>query len=169
MVVFMKLSVCYYGNPILRKKTKKITNFNDDLKSLVNDMIETMLTEDGVGLAANQVGESLSLAIIDPYPAKGGLTRMILVNPEIDFLNEETDIEEEGCLSVPKIYGKVKRYKNIRVKAQDINGKKIEFDAYGFMARIIQHEVDHLNGSLFVDKVITKDKKRIENELKEKF
>lgn len=160
-------NLCYYGNPVLRKKARPITEFNESLEKLVNDMIETMHTADGVGLAAPQIGESLQLAIVDPSPDQGGLTRMILVNPEIKPAGDETEVAEEGCLSVPGIYARVKRPFRIEVKAQDLKGNPLNFEATGFTARIIQHEVDHLNGVMFVDKVLAKDRPMVEKALKE--
>lgn len=163
----MILNRCFIGNPILRKKAAKITVFDMNLIRLAEDMIETMLASDGVGLAAPQIGKSIQLAIVDPEPSKGGLTRLILVNPEIHAIGDKTEVAEEGCLSVPGIYAKVKRAYSVRVKAQDLNGKPLDFEAHGFLARIIQHETDHLNGILFVDKVLPKEKERVEKELKE--
>lgn len=159
--------LCYYGNPILRKKALPVKDFNEDLKKLVDDMIETMLISDGVGLAAPQIGESIQLAIVDPSPHLGGTTRMILVNPEITPVGNQSEVAQEGCLSVPGIYAKVKRPLTIEVKAQDIHGEPLVFEASGFTARIILHETDHLKGMMFVDKVIAKDKPMVEQALKE--
>jgi peptide deformylase len=159
--------VCYYGNPILRKKAEKVQQFDEDLKKLIDDMIETMLVKDGVGLAAPQIGASLRIAIVDPDPSKGGLTRLVLINPEVEAVDVQSEVMEEGCLSVPGVYAKVKRASAIRVKSLDAQGREQNFDAAGFLARVVQHEVDHLNGVLFVDKVLPKDRIRVEKELRE--
>lgn len=163
----MKLPICYFGNPVLRKKAKKIETFDDELKKLAEDMIETMLTADGVGLAAPQIGKSIQMVIVDPDPSTNGQTRIILINPEIEIIGSDKEVMEEGCLSIPGIYGHVKRPKSILVKAQDLEGKPMQFEAHGFFARVVQHETDHLKGTLFVDKILPRDKKRVEKELKE--
>lgn len=163
----MVLKRCFYGNPILRKKALKITVFDEKLKKLAYDMAETMTVSDGVGLAAPQVGESIQIVVVDPEPAKGGVSRLFLVNPEIEPIGDRTEVAEEGCLSVPGIYARVKRWFALNVKAQDLDGKPIAFEATGFLARIVQHETDHLKGILFVDKIIVRDKAKVEKELKE--
>lgn len=163
----MVLNRCYYGNQILRKKAVPVEKFDEELEKLVGNMIETMLVADGVGLAAPQIGESIRLIIVDPEPDKNGLTRLVLVNPELEFVGNDKDVKEEGCLSVPGIYANVERYLNVKVKAKDIKGKAVVFDAYGFTARILQHEIDHLDGIMFVDRVNEKDKKKLEKPLKE--
>ena len=163
----MKFQILIYGNPVLRKKSVPITEFNEDLKKLSEDMIETMMNADGVGLAAPQIGKNIRIVIVDPDPSQNGLTRMILVNPEITPITENKEVMEEGCLSVPGIYGRVKRPTDLRVKAQDLDGKPIEFETRGFFSRVIQHEIDHLDGVIFTDKVLPKDKKKVEKELKE--
>ncbi|HCL56193.1 MAG TPA: peptide deformylase [Spirochaetia bacterium] len=165
----MVRKICYYGNPILRKKAAKVEKFDNELKELIDDMIETMYEADGVGLAAPQIGESLQIAIVDPDPSQNGLTRIVLMNPEIETIGIESEVKEEGCLSVPGIYSEVKRNLRLKVKAQDIDGSPLEFEADGFFARIIQHETDHLNGVLFVDKVIPREKSKVEKKLKELF
>lgn len=163
----MVRKLCYYGNPVLRKKTVPVTQFDENLKGLVQDMIETMLVSDGVGLAAPQIGESIRLVIVDPSPDEGGITRLVLINPELTPVGEGTEVAEEGCLSVPGIYARVKRFSRIQVKAQDVDGNPLNFEAEGFTARIIQHETDHINGILFVDKVLVKDRPAVEKALKE--
>ncbi len=135
------------GDDILSKKTRPVEKFDEKLALLVNDMIETMHKADGVGLAAPQVGILRSVVIIEPEKGKP----LALVNPEI--LSAEGEEEgQEGCLSIPGIYGTVKRPTKVKVKAQDVNGKTFKFDAEGFAARVVCHELDHLQGILFDSK-----------------
>lgn len=117
------------------------------MQSFIKDMIKTMYEADGIGLAASQVGIDINLAVI---AVKDG--EMVLVNPKITRYGLRKESVEEGCLSVPGVWGMVKRSKHIKVKAMGLDGKRIEFKAEGFFARVVQHEVDHLNGILFIDK-----------------
>ena len=139
------------GDDILRKKSKPVLELNDRLKELISDMKETMKIHGGCGLAAVQVGILKRIIICAPEEDKDSI---VLINPEI--LDKSTEVEEdfEGCLSVDGMRGKVVRPKNIVVKAKDENMNDVEFDADGFFARIICHEVDHLDGILYTDKVI---------------
>ena len=146
------LEILTYPNPVLRKKTTSVTTFNDDLKTLVKNMAATMYDAPGVGLAAPQVGESLRLVVIDVTPEDEENKLLVLANPEI-CEEEGSVIEEEGCLSLPELVANVKRFARIKVKAQNINGEPIEFEAEEWFARIIQHEIDHLQGTLFLDKI----------------
>lgn len=160
-----------YPNRILRQKTKTVTSFDDDLKKLVADMVETMYAAPGVGLAANQIGVSLQVAVIDVSRDKERKKEnLVLVNPEI-IDTEGYQIGEEGCLSIVDLSAKVKRYRKISVRALDIEGKAIEFEAEDHFARVIQHEVDHLNGLLFIDHISSLKrnlyKKRLKKELKQ--
>ena len=142
------LKILTNPDPILRQKAKPVTNFSDKkLQKLIPEMIETMQKSDGVGLAAPQVGESIRLAVVT-YRKK----TIVLINPEITKKSLMREWGEEGCLSVPTIYGDVKRHKKITVKYLDAQGKKQTIQAFGMLARIIQHEVDHLDGILFIDK-----------------
>ena len=138
-------------NPILQQKTKKITEITPEIKQLILDMGQTMKDNKGVGLAANQVSQSIRLCLISTE--KGP---MALINPQITWKSLRKDIEEEGCLSCPGIWGWVKRAKIIYVKALNQEGKSIKFRAEGLFARVIQHEIDHLNGILIIDKFIKK-------------
>ena len=146
----MKRKINIYGNDVLRKKSYTVCEFGEKLHKLVDDMFETMYGAEGVGLAAPQIGISESLCVVDSY--REASEKLVLINPEI-IAGEGEIVGIEGCLSVPEISGEVKRYEKICVKAQDIHGNKLEFEAYGFLARIIQHETDHLNGVLFVDRL----------------
>lgn len=137
-----------YGDEILRKKAKKVEKFDERLSQLLDDMAETMYQANGVGLAAPQVGILKRAVVID---VGEGLVE--LINPVI-VEQEGEQVEVEGCLSVPDVLGEVKRPKMVRVEAQDRMGNKIELSGEDLMARAICHEVDHLDGVLFVDKVI---------------
>ncbi|HHX23609.1 MAG: peptide deformylase [Tepidanaerobacteraceae bacterium] len=137
-----------YGDDVLRKKSKKVTVFNERLKLLISDMIETMTNAEGVGLAAPQVGILKRVIVIDV-----GEGAFALINPEIVSQEGEV-IEAEGCLSIPGVYGEVPRPAKIKVKAQDVRGMPIEVEGEGLLARALSHEIDHLDGKLFVDKAI---------------
>lgn len=137
-------------DPILRRKAKAIKNPADPLlRQLAEDMVETMHRAPGVGLAAPQVGESKRLLVADCGEEFGGLH--VLVNPKITH-QEGTQIGVEGCLSFPNLYGDVERAEMVMVKAQDLNGHWFKLEAHGLLSRCFQHEIDHLDGILFVDK-----------------
>ena len=138
-----------YPDPVLRQKVERVTNFDDSLKELAADLAETMYAAPGSGLAANQIGECVSVIVID-ISAEEEKKYLVLVNPEI-VDKEGAQIDDEGCLSVIDLTAKVKRYQKLLVRAQDIEGKAWEFPAEDFLARVLQHEVDHLNGILFID------------------
>lgn len=146
------LEILTYPNPVLRKKTTRVTAFNDELKALVHDMAETMYDAPGIGLAAPQVGRSIRLVIMDLSDKDEPRQLLVLANPEISE-GEGEELAEEGCLSLPDLTAKVKRFTHIKVKAQNIDGEPIEFEAEEWFARVVQHEVDHINGTLFLDKI----------------
>jgi peptide deformylase len=155
----MVLPITTVGDPVLRQKGQEIVDFADtSLQRLIDDMIPTMYTRDGVGLAAPQVGESLQLAVVIPDPeefeqyARTAQEALIILNPRIVKHSWFQNKFEEGCLSVPDVYGIVKRWNNVTVEFQDRYGTKKQISASGLMARILQHEIDHLNGILFIDK-----------------
>lgn len=137
------------GDEILREKAKEVTKFDDRIYKLLNNMMETLSQEDGVGLAAPQIG--VSKRVIIAYNEESD-TIVEVINPEI-ISNSGEIIDNEGCLSVPGRVGKVNRAKDIVVKGQNAAGKPVEFNASGMFARIIQHEIDHLDGILFIDKL----------------
>ncbi len=139
------------GDEILRKKSKEVTVLNDRLKELIVDMKETMNKMEGVGIAAVQVGILKRIIICKPSEEE---KEVVLINPVIVSKSDETEEDSEGCLSVEGYKGDVIRPKSIVVKAKDENMNDIEFDAEGFFARIICHEVDHLDGILYTDKVV---------------
>lgn len=137
------------GDDLLRKKSRDVTNFDKKLADLLDDMIETMHKENGVGIAAPQVGILRKAVVVEPEEGK----IYELVNPQIISAEGEAE-DSEGCLSVPKVYGIVKRPTKVVVRAYDRNGRQFELKAKDFAARIVCHELDHLDGVLFVDKVI---------------
>jgi peptide deformylase len=143
------LPIVMHPDPILEKECEKVTDFDKKLKKLLANMYDTMLEADGVGLAAPQVGIDLQVAVVDIGDESGTIE---LINPEIiDADGTQTDLE--GCLSFPGLYGEVTRPYVIKVRTQDRKGRMIEFQAEGFLARAIQHEIDHLHGILFTSKV----------------
>ena len=141
-----------YPGKVLREKTHRVTECDAELDKLIDDMIETMYAAPGVGLAANQVGVSKQVAVIDVGARDEKSPLFVLINPEI--VNLEGEVEaEEGCLSVPDYTTVLKRAMKVCVKGLDRNGKPVEIEAEGLLARALQHEIDHLNGILFVDRM----------------
>ena len=156
------LKIITHPNPVLRKKSKEIKVKDietKEFKSLLSSMIKTMIETDGVGLAAPQIGKSIRLAIIN---SKDG--PFCIVNPKITKKSWAKELEMEGCLSIPGIFGKVKRHKKISLTYYDRSGKKVKKSVQGLMARVMQHEIDHLNGILFIDKAIEIKDSRTEDE-----
>ncbi|MGG5462365.1 peptide deformylase [Clostridium sp. B9] len=140
-------NIRFNDDEILRKKCRVVDDINDRMKTLINDMIETMYENNGVGLAAPQVGILKKIFVVDVMDGEGP---RVFINPEItEMAGEQTD--EEGCLSLPGRHKPVKRANNIKVKALNIDGEEFELEAEGFLARAIQHENDHLYGVLFID------------------
>ncbi len=139
-----------YPHPVLREKAQPITEFDQQLKTLVKDMADTMYDAPGVGLAANQIGIARQMVLVDRSTQDDERKYIVLINPVISA-GEGSIVDEEGCLSVIECTAKVKRFRKIHVTAQDVEGKHLEFDAEERFARIIQHEVDHLLGTLFID------------------
>ena len=159
------LEVVHYGDPILRKKCNSVKDFSK-LESLLNDMFDTMYEENGIGLAANQVGFNMNLFIIDISSIEEDEKRRVFINGEI--INSEGESWfEEGCLSIPDIRLNVKRPDIIKFKYQDEKGQEHEEDFDGLLARAIQHEVDHLNGVFIVDRVSKSEKMSVAKELKD--
>jgi len=137
------------GDPVLRSKAKKISTLTKKTNDLIDNMFETMYAEEGVGLAAPQVGILKRIAVVDIREGN----KIVLINPEI-IEEEGKAIREEGCLSIPGETGNVIRSEKIKVRSLDREGNEIEFEAEGLEARAIQHEIDHLDGILFIDKVV---------------
>ena len=135
---------------VLRKKCLKVENIDETLVTLADDMIETMYAASGLGLAANQVGVTSDLFVIDVGIEKEKRDPVIIINPIITASEEEV-IAEEGCLSIPEVFAQVKRFQHVEVKGYDLKGNELRYEAEGFLARAFQHEMDHLNGVLFWD------------------
>lgn len=140
-----------YPESVLRKPTEHIDTFDSDLKQLAEDMAETMYDAPGIGLAAPQIGESVKLIVVDTTKGdEDSKEFMAMVNPQI-VEHEGSQLDEEGCLSVPELTSKVPRYKKVTVTYQDLDGKPYELQAENRFAVVLQHEIDHLNGILFID------------------
>jgi peptide deformylase len=176
----MILSISQYGDPILRVKGKRIEKVDDHIRELAANMIETMHAANGVGLAAQQVGEALQLTVLDVSQVEDrpstlklngedvdpkAVMPVVLINPEID-IGGATETGTEGCLSFPEITGQIERAKSIIVRAQTVEGDTIAIQASGLLARAIQHEVDHLNGILFIDRMNSAAKAALSSRLK---
>ncbi|WP_295477105.1 peptide deformylase [Sutterella sp.] len=153
-----KLPVIQYPHPVLAAKAERIEVFDEDLKRLAADMAETMYAAPGVGLAANQVGVLRRIVVIDVTDDKTGL--LVLCNPEIIEKSEELQDHEEGCLSLKGLYEHVKRPAQVRVRAQNADGKTFELDCSGLLAVCVQHELDHLDGVVFIDHLSLLKKQR---------
>lgn len=159
-----KLRIRIYGDEVLRKKCRFIKSFDERLRRLVADMFETMYESNGIGLAAPQIGILRKVIVVDTMePGE----KMALVNPKIDYWSEERHAMKEGCLSIPGVEGEVVRPTRIHIKANDVDGNEIEFEAEGLLARVIQHEVDHLNGILFIDHLTTSERETVSRKLQE--
>jgi peptide deformylase len=148
-------------DPILRRKAKPVTKFDKNLKTIIDDMIETMREAPGVGLAAPQVGLSERIVVIEYFEKQEdeeneGAPKKVwaVINPEIVHVSEETLFGVEGCLSIPGLVGEVERHAEVHVKALNRHGKPVKIKAKGWLARIFQHEIDHLNGVLFTERAL---------------
>jgi peptide deformylase len=172
--------IVIYRDPVLRAKGKRIEQIDDDIRSFAEDMLETMYEANGVGLAAQQVGRALQLTVIDVSDAESRPSQMwiageevdpkdhmplILINPEVQ-LGEELEIGTEGCLSFPEITAEIPRATKVKVTAQDLLGNRIEFEAAGLLGRAVQHETDHLNVILFIDRMSSATKAALAGKLK---
>ena len=177
----MLLDVLKYGHPVLRKKGARIEAVTADVKKLVADMFEAMEAKHGVGLAAQQVGHPLQVTVIDVREAKdrpswleldgkpadvNEIMPLVLINPEITPTGEPAT-GPEGCLSFPEIFAEITRPESVTVKALNAKGKPVEFRCGGLLARVVQHEVDHLNGILFIDRMDRKTKDELRSQLDE--
>ncbi len=176
----MKLSIRQYGDPILRAKGKRVDKIGDRIRALAESMIETMHAAHGVGLAAQQIGEALQLTVIDVSQAENQPSTMklngqeidpksamplILINPEIK-LGSTTEVGTEGCLSFPEITGEIERAELVALRSQDLQGNTIDVEASGLLGRAVQHEIDHLNGILFIDRMSSAAKAALSSRLK---
>lgn len=163
----MPLQIVHYGDPVLEKKGKPVTEFTSALAELAAEMVETMHEAEGIGLAAQQIGQAIQLCVIDLRGAEAEFTfrfdgasppldlimPMTLVNPVVETVPQPTTVYEEGCLSFPGIRGDVVRPDAIRVRFQDVHGQAHEMMCTGLLSRCVQHEVDHLNGVLFTERM----------------
>ena len=148
----------------LRIKAKPVESFDGELKTLTDDMFETMHSVNGIGLAATQIGIAKQVAVIDISPEKN--EPLIIVNPAIQILDpSKTEDYDEGCLSVPGFFEKISRPSDIKLTYQDLNGKKQEIKPEGLLTKVVQHELDHLNGRLFVDHISELKRRRIRNKI----
>jgi peptide deformylase len=150
------LQMRFDPDPVLREKAKRIKTFDANLRKLVQDMFETMHAENGVGLAAPQIGQSIRVLVAELEPNKRENEKgfkVALCNPEIVKASEEIASDVEGCLSIPGWIGEVPRHTSITVKAQTPEGKEVRIKAQDYYARVLQHEIDHLNGVLFTDRI----------------
>lgn len=176
----MALRITQYDEPVLRRKGKRVTSFDTGLRGLVREMVETMRQADGIGIAAQQVGEALQVCIVDVRAFEEDFSHLLdgkelpvdlimpmaLINPEVESLPGPATVFEEGCLSFPGIRGEVKRPEAVRVRFQDPDGHPHVMECDGILARCMQHEVDHLNGILFIDRMERKEVRKIETALK---
>jgi peptide deformylase len=160
-----KLKIKKYGDPALRKRAEAVSEINENIKKLASDMLETMYSASGVGLAAPQVGVSLRLCVIDVDPNKK--SPIIVLNPEI-ISGGNKITAEEGCLSFPGFYENVNRFGNIVVGYTDLSGSRQEIKAQNFLAKAVQHEIDHLDAKLFIDYLPDWKRKSIEKKIKKK-
>ena len=174
------MEIVKYGNPVLRTKGARIAVITDEVRQLAAAMIATMNEANGVGLAAQQVGHALQLAIVDVAGVEdrpsvmlvegkevkiADWMPMVLVNPELE-LGKEKEFGTEGCLSFPEISADIQRSLVVKARARLIDGRDVEFEARGFLARALQHEVDHLNGILFIDRMNSATKVSLAGKLK---
>lgn len=172
--------IVIYGDPVLRKKGKQINKITEEVRTLAQDMIETMHEAHGVGLAAQQVGEAIQLTVLDVSDAENRPSRMwingqevdpkehmplILLNPQLE-LSRETETGPEGCLSFPEVTADISRAERVKVTALDLDGKPVSFEAEGLLSRAVQHETDHLNGILFIDRMSSAAKVTLGSKLK---
>mgnify|MGYP000018211139 FL=1 len=154
----MKLPVYLYGHPVLRNVSEPVGEDYPDLKKLVADMFETMYASEGVGLAAPQIGRNIDMVVIDADPVSETFPeckgrKMVIINPELEILDGEKISRSEGCLSLPGLSEDVKRVEHIRLKWVDEDFQPHEEEISGFLARIVQHEIDHLDGNLYIDHI----------------
>ncbi|WP_456438410.1 peptide deformylase [Desulfurobacterium sp.] len=148
------MEIRIYPDEVLKKKAEKVNEFDEKLRNIVNEMFETMYKRGGLGLAGNQVGILKRIVVIDIEAGKEreGKNKIVLINPEIITMEGE-QVNQEGCLSLPGLYKKVKRAAYVKVKAQNIDGEDFEIEGEDLVARAFQHEIDHLNGIVFIDRL----------------
>ncbi len=148
-----KLKVYEYPHPVLKKKSLRVEKVDDELRRLLDDMLETMYAENGCGLAAPQVGVSKRMVVIDIAREGEEPAPLYMVNPEIIWKSDETEVCEEGCLSLPEMRAEVERPASVKIRYLDYNGQECELLAEDFLAVAAQHELDHLDGVLYIDHI----------------
>ncbi len=160
----MTLAMHYFGDPVLREKFELIPEVSNDIRALAKEMIATMRAQNGIGLAAQQIGRTEAICVVE-LPAELDVDDagerenpdwpmpLVLLNPEVKVLSDEAWTREEGCLSFPDMSAKIQRPYSIEVRYMNLEGQSITANAHGMLARVIQHEVDHLNGVLFIDRM----------------
>lgn len=148
------LSICTYPDPVLRQRAREVQRVDKEIRRLVDDMAETMYKAPGIGLAANQVGKPVRVLVVDLQRPDYENGLIVLVNPRIVAAQGEI-VHEEGCLSVPEFFCNVKRHEKITVQGIDAHEKVVEINACGLLAIALQHEIDHLDGRLFIDRIGT--------------
>ena len=161
------LKIRTYGDPVLREVSKPVAEITPELRKLAQDMLATMYAADGVGLAAPQIGKSVRLVVIDIAKEESQRNPLVLFNPEV-FPDEESELSvcEEGCLSVPDLWAEVARPNRVTFRALDIDGQPVEMTVEGTLARAVQHETDHLDGRLFVDRIGPAERAMLQSKLK---
>lgn len=167
----MKLQICYYGNPILRKKCEPVQEINNEIRQLAQDMVETMDAYNGIGLAAPQIGRSIRMFVLRRYihetDEKWTVSDpVIYINPQILAHTQETWITEEGCLSIPKLSLPVERPIKIKVESTRLDGTQEVEELEGINARVVLHENDHINGVLYIDRVKKEYLREVEDRLR---
>jgi peptide deformylase len=180
MSIVMVLEIVKYGNPVLRAKGMEIGQVDEKVRQLAADMIETMNAANGVGLAAQQIGVPLQMAIVDVADVKDRPSEMFVDGKEVDYekympmilinpvleLGKETDEGVEGCLSFPDLSADIVRSERVKATARTLDGETLKFEATGLLARALQHEVDHLNGILFIDRMSAASRAALSGKLK---
>jgi len=147
------LDILTAPDPVLKKKADPVEEITDEIRTLLDDMLETMYDAPGVGLAAPQVGVLKRVIVVDVAGDDEDPAPMKMINPEVVWSSDETDLYEEGCLSVPESFSEVERPERVRIKYQDETGELCEIDADGLLSTCVQHEIDHLDGTLFIDHI----------------
>jgi peptide deformylase len=163
------LDICKYPHPVLLQKAEPIKDIDSTVQRLIQDMIDTMYLAPGIGLAANQVGKPIRLIVFDVSPKDQDRNPSVILNPEIVEAEGEQTLEE-GCLSVPEYYSDVKRSAKVIVRGLDAEGKQVEVCGEGILATVLQHEIDHLDGILFIERISALKralyKKRVQKKIK---
>jgi len=166
------LEIKKYPDQVLRKKCQEVKELTEEIKKLSQDMIETMIINQGIGLAASQVGVLKRIIIVYPISTDApeeivAKKPQVFINPKIIRKGRETEIGEEGCLSFPGLFLKIKRAKEVEIEAVNKKGEKISFKAKGLLARVFQHEIDHLDGILFIDRLSFWQRLKLKGRLKQ--